>query len=69
MQNSPKKNSPESKKMVKPISYIWAFFHPVSRVELKKSLEEADEISKRVKATISESRKLHDRVDKALSIK
>ena len=63
------KNSPNSKKLAKPFSYVWGFFHPVSRSELEKSFENSRDVSKEAQRLISESKVLNQEIDRILSLK
>lgn len=62
-----KKNSPDSKSKFRPFEYTWAFFHRVSREELKDSFKKSDELSSEIQRLLANSNTLHQETDKILA--
>jgi len=56
----------EPKKGFRPFAYVFAFFNPVSREDLKESFDQFDKKSSEVSDLLKNSKELHRKIDESL---
>lgn len=64
--NKTQKNDNNAPLNFRPAAYLLAFLNPVSRTQLKESINKADETLKRTDILIAKTDALYQRVDNAL---
>lgn len=64
--NKTQKNDSNASLIFRPAAYLLAFLNPVSRTQLKESINKADETLKRTDILIAKTDELYQRVDNAL---